>query len=516
MKMKKFKIVFLSLLAGLTIGGCSDLEEAPVGLLAPESFFTSLDDIQTAVNGAYGHMQHRFFMSREMSMSLMLRSDMVDLNVNVTNPERVQFNDVALLADNANIEVYWPKCYQIIGAANQAIAGAESVKADPTAKNRIVAQAYFARAFVYFHLVRQFGAIPYLSEPVTDIQAASTISKTPVDKVYANIINDLEFAKKWLPNTQVSRAIPAKSAASAFLADVYLTMGDYQKAYAEAKEIISNEQTYNLGLESDFQNLFDVTKIDASKEPLFVIDFIGQSNGDQGRDYQAAFTGIRADQQYGYGGGWSVSVPSIGVYNAWDGRDYRKAVSLDTTGVFKGKVEPFTKFTNFFSAGVNRPHIAKYTRKAGPAANGNGRNTNSNYIMMRYAEVLLIAAEALNEISPGSAEAASYINRVRARARSGATGSTPKNFPANVAAGMSKEAFTAMVLEERKWELAFEFKRWYDIARRKLADGPNGVFSASGLEGAKPKFQPNRDYLFPLPANELVRNKNLGPQNPGY
>lgn len=514
--MKKFRTILLSLVAGLSIAGCSDLEESPVGLLAPESFFTSLGDIQTAVNGAYGHMQHRFFMSREMSMSLMLRSDMVDLNINVTNPERVQFNDVALLADNANIEVYWPKCYQIIGAANQAIAGAEAVNAAPEAKNKIVAQAYFARAFVYFHLVRQFGAIPYLSEPVTDLQAAATISKTPAADVYARIISDLEFAKKWLPNTQVSRSIPAKSAASAFLADVYLTMGDYQKAYTEAKEIITNEAAYNLGLESDFQNLFDVTKIDASKEPLFVIDFIGLSDGDQGRDYQAAFTGIRADEQYGYGGGWSVSVPSLKVYQTWDGRDYRKAVSLDTTAVFKGKVEPYTRFTNFFSAGANRPHIAKYTRKAGPAANGNGRNTGSNYIMMRYAEVLLIAAEALNELSPGSPEAAGYVNRVRARARAGAAGSSPRSFPANVESGLSKEAFTAIVLEERKWELAFEFKRWYDIARRKLGDGPNGVFSASGLEGAKPKFQSNRDYLFPLPANELVRNKNLGPQNPGY
>ena len=514
--MKKFRLLFVSLSAVLSIAGCSDLKENPVGLLSPESFFTSLNDIQTAVNGAYGHMEHRYFMSREMSMSLMLCSDMVDLNVNVTNPERVQFNDVSLLADNANIAVYWPKCYQIIGAANQAIAGAKAVSADDAAKNKIIAQAYFARAFVYFHLVRQFGAIPYLSEPVTDIQAASSISKTPAAEVYAKIITDLEFAKKWLPNTQVSRSIPAKSAASAYLAEVYLTMGDYQKAYTEAKEVISNEATYNVGLEADFQNLFDVTKIDASKEPLFVIDFIGQSDGDQGRDYQASFTGIRADEQYGYGGGFSVSVPSLGVYKAWNGRDYRKAVSLDTTGLFKGKIEPYTNFTKFFSAGDNRPHIAKFTRKAGAALNGNGRNTKSNYIMMRYAEVLLIAAEALNETTPGSAEAAGYVNRVRARARAGAAGSPPRSFPADVAAGLGKDAFTTLVLEERKWELAFEFKRWYDIARRKLADGPNGVFSASGLEGAKPKFQSNRGYLFPLPANELVRNKNLGPQNPGY
>jgi tetratricopeptide (TPR) repeat protein len=511
--MKKYKYIFL--LIGLSIVGCSDLEEEPIGLLAPEGFFQSTADIQTAVNGAYGHMLHRYFMSREMSMSLMLRSDMVNLNANVTNAERVQFNNVSLLADNANIAVYWPKCYQIIGAANEAIAGADLVSADIAVKNKIIAQAYFARAFVYYHLVRQFGDIPYLNAPVTDIQAASTISKTPTAQVYEYIIADLEFAKEWLPDTQSARSIPAKSAASAYLADVYLTMGEYQKAYDEAKEIIGNEGQYNLGLEADFQDLYDVTKIDASVEPLFVLDFIGQSDGDQGRDYQNAFTGIRNDAQYGYGGGWSVEVPSLAVYTTWDSRDYRKAVSLDTTAIFRGVTQDYTQFTNTsvggYAAGVNSPHIAKFSRKAGAAAEGNGRTTNSNYIMMRYAEVLLIAAEALNEISPASAEAAGYVNRVRARARNRA--GVAKSFPADVTDGLSQDDFRTMILEERKWELAFEFKRWYDIARRKLG---TTVFSASGLEGAKANFDPARDYLFPLPSTELVRNPNLLPQNPGY
>lgn len=512
--MKKFKYIFA--LIGLTMIGCSDLEEQPVGLLTPSTYFTSLDKVQLAINGAYGHMTHRYFMSREMSMSLMLASDMVDLNVNVTNPERVQFSNVGVQADNSNIAVYWPKCYQIIGAANQAIDGASYVTADDAAKNKVIAQAYFVRAFVYYHLVRQFGAIPYLDKPVTDVQAAGAISKTSVADVYKNIIADLKFAKEWLPNTQTTRAIPAKSAASSFLASVYLTMGQYdaanfQLAYDEAKDVISKEATYNLGLQADFQDLFDSSKIDASKEPLFVIDFIGSSDGDQGRDYLAAFTGIRADEQYGYGGGWSVLVPSLNVYNTWNTLDYRKAVSFDATGLFKGVRQPYTNFKTYFSAGDNRPHIAKYTRKAGAAADGNGRTTKSNYLMMRYAEVLLIGAEAANEVGQ-TADAVTWVNRVRARARAGAAGSTPSVFPADITT-LSKDAMRTLILEDRKWELAFEFTRWYDIARRDL--GPT-VFSASGLEGAKPSFVTARNYLFPLPANELTRNPNLLPQNAGY
>ena len=115
----------------------------------------------------------------------------------------------------------------------------------------------------------------------------------------------------------------------------------------------------------------------------------------------------------------------------------------------------------------------------------------------------------MNEVTPGTTEADGYVNQVRKRARDGALGSTPSAFPEDVS-GLSQDEFRTMVLEERKWELAFEFKRWYDIARRRMGAE---VFSASGLEGEKPNFNDN-DYLYPLPADELARNPNLEPNNP--
>ncbi|WP_299014611.1 RagB/SusD family nutrient uptake outer membrane protein [uncultured Polaribacter sp.] len=490
---------------GLTMVACSDLEEQPVGLLAPEGFFQSTKDIQTAVNGTFGHMQHEDFWGRKMSLTIMLRSDMVDIGDPTTSARRIQHNDFEVPGDNGMIPDFWRRTYQMIAAANQAIEGAALVDAPDSQKNPIVAQAYFVRAFAYFHLVRQFGDIPYLDGTVTDAAAAGSISKTSAADVYTNIIADLEFAKQWLPNKQSSRTIPAKSAAHSYLALVYLTNGEFQKAYNEAKGVIDNESTYGLGLEQDFQNLFNANTIDASVEPIFSIDFNGFRDGDSGQDYQPALTGIRSDEQYGIGGGWSVAVPSLNVFNTWDDRDYRKAVSFDATGVFEGNVEPFTNYRNFNSRAVNRPHIAKYTRFTGTTANNNGRGSQHNYSMMRYAEVLLIAAEALNEVQGGSAEALSYINRVRGRARNGSA------FPANLS-GLSQNDLRTAVLEERRLELAFEFKRWYDIARRRIG---NQVFSATGLEGAKPGFDDN-DYLMPLPPDELARNPNLLPQNPGY
>ncbi|WP_278021210.1 RagB/SusD family nutrient uptake outer membrane protein [Flavobacterium ginsengisoli] len=129
---------------------------------------------------------------------------------------------------------------------------------------------------------------------------------------------------------------------------------------------------------------------------------------------------------------------------------------------------------------------------------------------MRFAEVLLTAAEALNEINPGTTEADGYVNRVRARARNKA--GKLVSFPANVTPGLSQTDFRKMVIDERRLELAFEYIRWYDIKRLKI--GPE-VFGPNGLE-PHANFDPNRDYLWPLPGTELAINPNLKPNNPGY
>jgi hypothetical protein len=136
----------------------------------------------------------------------------------------------------------------------------------------------------------------------------------------------------------------------------------------------------------------------------------------------------------------------------------------------------------------------------------------TNYIAFRYAEILLIAAEALAEVTGGpNAESIGYINEIRARARNEA--GAPNSFPPDVMPGMDKGQFIDWVLEERRLELAFEFKRWYDIKRRRLGEE---VFTEPNSLEPHPNFDPNRDYLMPLPRVELDVNPNLAPQNPGY
>lgn len=519
--MKTYKFLIL-LLVSLTIVKCSDLKEEPVGLLAPEGFFQTTKDIQTAVDGAMTHAINEQFWGRKLSIALLLRSDMVALASNETR--RIEMDELTTLGNNEMIANYWPRTFQGIAAANQAITGAASVNVDEATKNPITAQAYFMRAFYYFHLVRQFGDIPYLDKPVTDAEAIASISKTPAAEVYAKIIADLEFAKEWLPNTQTSRAIPSKASASSYLALVYLTMAgtndnaNFKKAFDEAKSVIDNKGAYQLELDSDFQNLFNANKIDASKEPIFALDYNNFEAPNNAYDQTAPMTGIRGDDR-GAGGGWSVCVPALKVYTSWDANDYRRAVSLDDGASINGTLVPYTQFDiSGHQFAKNQPYIAKYMRYPGAFARGNARATSHNYSMIRYAEVLLIAAEAAVELGD-NASAQTYLNEVRARARKG--GVTEKGgVIATVAASVVPANHTgtvtvADVLEERRLEFAFEGIRWYDIARRKMGDAPYNVFGASGLEGAKSNFSSN-DYLLPLPADELERNPNLLPQNPGY
>ena len=512
---------------GLLMVNCTDLEEnlsneAPL----PDS---SISATETFLSTSFAHMHHRQFLSREMAQALMFRSDMMAIGRTGVQ-ERIDHDDFTVEASNGLIDTYWPRVYQIIGSANQALVNISGLNAaeDDAEINEIIGRARFARAFAYFHLVRQFGAVPYLDENSQVIDLPNT-TRLPAEEVYANIIADFEFAKQWLPDTQATRAIPAKSAASSFLALVYLTMEEWQMAFDESTEVIANEGTYNLGLEPDFQDLFDAVKIDASLEPIFVLDFTGVSDGDQGRDYHAAFTGGRGDSQYGLGGGWSIEVPALKVFTEWDADDYRRVVTLDDTMIINDEVVSFENFVAADDRSVNRPHIAKFTRMASraPVQDGNGRSSNSNYCMMRYAEVLMIAAEAANELG-NTADAETYLNRVLARARSGGVtnGFVASASPAD-ASGLSQEDFRFRILEERRLELAYEFKRWYDIARRRMADAPYNVFDpVTGLEseisttdgvGPGPKsFDSGKDYLLPIPQSEIDITPTLAPNNPGY
>ena len=506
--MKKIILYILTLTVMLTGVNCKKmLEENPVGLLAPKGFFKTKKDVEASVFGAYGQIASEPLFGRQFLSALMLRSDMVDIGDRATSAERIQMNDFNMDANNGMVARFWPVWYQVISATNTAEAGAKSLGLAEADINPLIAEAKFIRAFSYYHLVRVFGDIPYV-DAVANPEAIKAIFKTKEADVYKAIIRELEFAKQWLPDRQPNdvRTRPTKATAAAYLASVYLTIADYDKAYTEAKWVIDNKTKYNLILEPDFQNLFRAELGNNMKEHIFAADFIGQLfKGAENDDLMGPMTGIRNTPQAGFG----VCVPALKVYTDWDAGDYRRAVSFnDVTVNASGVTIPYTAFPN-----EKRPHIAKWRRFPGNAI-ANGRYSDFNYPDMRYAEVLLIAAEALTEKSGApTQEAINYLNEIRSRARNkaGVAQLVPISFL--VSDFTSKTQLIDAILEDRRLEMAFEFKRWYDIKRRKLGD-----LAFKGTNSLEPhaNFDAARDYLMPIPQTEIQLNPNLKPQNSGY
>lgn len=517
-KMKKIvKFSVLSIFAFFI--NCADLDENPIGNLSPEGFFKTIDDVYPMIDGTYGLMASSSFYGSGLTTPLQLMSDMVDNGFEYSDYD--EFSPFLTGPNNSYVKRIWAVSYQIIATANSAIEGVALVEEPDEVKKRIAeGEARFVRAIVYYHLVRLYENIPYIES--TNIDDPLSVMQTPKNEVYDRIIEDLKFAFDNLsvnPRGEV-RSRPSKGTAAAYLASVYMTLGKWQESYTSAKWVIDNAGALNYGLVNDFQDLFRESKQWASQEYIFVLDFTGNQRGDNPNPTTLENDGLIGPFNGVDGGdkpirGWSMLVPHQNVYDTWDANDYRLKVSMTDSLILRdgtGIVRPYTEFN------WPAPHIAKHNRFFGEGRTTAGWRSDLDYVAFRYAEVLLIAAETANELG-NTAEAVNYVNQIRSRARNGGTidfyGNAygtyaPSASPADVVGVPSQDDFRTLVLEERRLELAFEFKRWYDIVRRDLGDQ---VFGASGFE-PQTGFSKFR-YLLPIPQGEMDRNQNFV-QNPGY
>lgn len=492
-----YKILAVCAVIFTTIASCTKLEENPIGVLAPESYFKTEVEVEAAVMGVYSRLARETIYGRKLPITIMLLGDACDIGDQGTPARRIQMNNFVPDANNGLITAFWPEVYRSIGAANAAISGAQSIPNKDGAKTiELVAEARILRAHCYYILVQLFGDIPYIGEFVTDPGLVADASKTPAAEVYQKIIEDCEFAELNLPDTYASgiRCRPTKGSAKTMLASVYLTLGEYDKAARYAEEVINSRATYGYDLVDDFTELWKADNGDMA-EHIWTVDF--KAGNQTFYNLWAPLTGIRgADMQ-----GWSVVVPSPGLYNLYDSGDHRMEITFITESPFSGVMVPYTNWE------ISRMHFGKYALYPGAGAASDGSNSGRNYPIYRLAEVYLIAAEALAEVNNGpTTKAYEYINKVRERARFGGT------LPADLASGLSKEDFINAVLKERLLEFPLEYKRWFDIKRRQL-----GTEVFAGTNSIEPhSFDPAKNYLLPIPQSELDRNPNLKPQNPGY
>lgn len=372
--------------------------------------------------------------------------------------------------------------YQGINRCNQALKYLPQLdKANPELRKRLAGEAKFLRAFMYFTLVRSFGGVPLVDHvPVTGVEADKTMTLTRKSKeeIYAFIEKDLKDAIEALPNksvytgTNVGRA--SVGAAHALLAKVYL----YQKKWQLAVDETNLVTGYSLT--PVFQDIYKVSG-ENNAESVFEINGSGGTSGRAIQQYSQV-QGARGTT----GWGWGFATPTQGLYDAYAANDTRR----DATIIHRS----MTLYDGYF-VGPNTENKF-YNYKAYSSNYRDQASTDVNIRYLRYAEVLLIKAEAMNELGQTSA-AITSLNEVRQRA---GIGNTPAVSQADVRADIWKQ---------RRLELAFEHDRWFDLVRTGQAQ------AAMAADGGK-VFKVGTHEVFPLPQDFISEAGGLSSQNPGY
>ncbi|GAB4011008.1 RagB/SusD family nutrient uptake outer membrane protein [Spirosoma migulaei] len=472
-------------LLAIALTGCSKdfLTVVPETALSSATFFKTEADFQQAVNGAYVPFRQmyneRAWVLEEMHSdnTYYARNTLYGAVDPTENVADFAVPTAGGITANDNVLVQYRLNYVIIARANQILSlidGAGVTFASEASKNNLKGQALFLRAFAYFDLVRLFGKVPLHLVPITGREDAALPLAT-TDAIYTQIEKDALAASTALPAksaqaaTDLGRA--TSGAAKTLLANLYITQKKWAQAEPILKSIVTND---GYTLMPDYNDAFSFTSANKNnKESVFEIQYMEGSAGYNGNQIYrflpspistaeiAPITGTSNPQGTSQE---SNNIPTPDLIAAYETGDKRKDISIG-----------YVTLSGSLRADKTYPYIKKYAR---PHSQHN--NTGQNWPVYRYAEVLLFLAESLNEQGK-TGEAAPYINQVRARAGLAAT-------TASAQADMREAIF-----KERRVELAFENKRWFDLTRT------GRVKEIIGAYGAKVKANPAA-YYFPAGA----------------
>lgn len=492
MKNKLFTIALLGCVVSLTLTSCSKfLEEDPKNVVANTNYYKTEQDAISAVNSIYAYLNSTSTGSTagvyhsSFWVTAGLSSDEL-LNNQIGAPQLDQLATFTQSAKNATLDEIWAMHYKTITIANIAIARIPGITMNTALRSRLVGEARFLRALMYFNMVRMFEKIPLVLEEVEPLTPAAASKEA----IYAQIHKDLDAAEPVLPESYApgaGRGRATVGAAWALHAKVYLTEQNWTKAAEKAKAVIDSKE-YELW--DDFADVFKLSSR-GGKEAVFSVGF-GDAGGaiifwEVGQFLVRLLPPDLSVEGVVNAQGWQI--PTLQLYNSFETNDRRRAVTF-VTEVHDGAT---TK--------IIRPYIQKYwDRVAEPTGNGSA----NDFPVIRYSDVLLMYAEATNEMDNPD-EAHKYINMVRKRARF--DGTVYRNAVPDYV-NLSKVDFRAAVLKERRLELVGEGHRWFDLVRTNTL--------AQLVPLAKPGVTPAAKHnLFPIPQSERDVNKNLG-QNTDY
>ncbi|MBB4802011.1 hypothetical protein HNP37_002072 [Flavobacterium nitrogenifigens] len=490
--MKKIIITFL-LSAGLLVS-CTELEVTPNSFVTEDNYFNTQDDAVASVTAVYASLSldpgEQSLFGRNLYFLTDMGSDYAAAGVSATNPQVRAMSALTHDATTDRVQVAWRQIYAGINRANVSIDNIPKVTGNEVIKTRLINEAKFIRALLYFQAVRLWGGVPIVLHEATSIDLGSLkTNRATVEEVYTQIIKDLTDAEA-LPATYTAADAgrATSGAAKAILAKVYITRKDWPNTILKAREVINGG--YGYALFEDFQDIFTKTKKNG-KEHIFSVQFEPNQagNGSSGSTFQAtSFTGFTATEPADI-----VSDVALfyDIYAAGDKRrdvSYAKQLLNPTTGTLYTFPKPiFKKYLDL-------------TNLATPS------NVAINFPIIRYADVLLTLAEAINEQSGPTAEAYELINQVRRRAFGKAI--TTPDVTVDLVA-LNQATFRAAIQEERKKEFVQEGQRWYDLVRW-------GTLVTEVKKVTAKNSVSERNNLYPIPQSERNINPDGLPQNPGY
>jgi hypothetical protein len=504
MKVKKHQssIWVLALFCSAFLVSCKKdfLDQTPNNAITDENYYQTEADAIKAVNAIYTPAMGLYNGGGWQILDIM--TDDTDKGGGGANDgvEVYELDNFTLNSFNPMIATYYGQCYQGIQRSSIVLDKVPGIQGmSENIRKRCLGEAYFLRGYYYFMLVRLFGDVPLYTKPIT-LPDAYKIARSPKAQVYSTIISDLKQAIDLLPTTRYSGEDAGRVnswSARAMLASVYLTRnadGDLGSAKDEALAVI-NSGVYSLN--TSYADNFNVLK-ENGQESLFEVQYrnAGQSWSFFGQgSVLNCFMAPRA-QNIVQSSGYGFNVPTQDFVNQYERNaagniiDKRRSASIWMPGdKYKNYTQP-----NSLEGSPLGYNVRKYFVSVDDVnADAGGWSCSGNVPVMRFAEVLLIAAEALG-VGPGEF----YLNKVRQRA-----GLPP------VSPGMSDAAYRDAIYKERRIELAFEMHRWFDLIRHPEPDYMLKVMNAAGKNAQK------RHYLMPIPQAERDKNPNLS-QNQGY
>lgn len=507
---KYYSIIFLFVL----LVSCSDdfLEEQTFGLIRPDNYFTTTDDLEKGVNALYGNIKKLY---RETSTySSCMGGDDVTTLPGGNKGAWLQFDIFNAQDNNDNMGGVWGICYATIKQSNVIISTIENIvePSDRPAflenqKKRALAQAYFFRAMAYFHLVRTWNEVPLITEFSIDYE----VTKSPAIDIYNLIVDDLLKAESLAPenyqtasdasehekNTAFAR--PTSGAVKALLASVYLTMAGYpildETKYAlaaqKAKEVIDNSENYGYSLMENYADLW-LFDNNLNSETVFGLYF----NHKVGDSFNANMNAPLAYRPGDFGG-WDDLFAEINFFN-----EFPEGPRKDATFITEGRASSSSPLLTWQEFQTSHPYYKKWADIPGYDPENMAKwidwRSSRSVMVIRYAEVLLIYAEAKAMSSGVDATAYAAINEVRNRAGL-------EDLPS----GLSATEFRNAVIDERKWEFAGNEPnaRWFDMVRTETVESATAKRHPNEIPLVN---QPTKSqYFAPIPQVDKILNPHL-------